>query len=688
MTGQQLMPEQLGGYRLLSRLGEGGMGVVFRAEDAQGRAVALKVLRSSVAGESTARRRMAREVETMQRVRSPYVAEVMDADLTGDTPYIVTRYVPGCTLDEVVATNGPIGGTVLARVAFGLAEALAAVHAAGVVHRDLKPGNVMMLDGAPVVIDFGIAQGPDATRLTLTGMFMGTPGYLAPEVIEGQPSSEASDIHAWGATLAFAATGRPPYGSGQYETIFYRIVNGKPDLAGIPSPLLPLVTRALARDPAHRPTAVQLGGQAAALDAVSLVPGPTVTPAATPGAAGGATPVGATLADGAASPALAGNGAALPGAGVPSGVAGAPGLAVVPGTGAVPGADVGTVGPGALAGGALAGSALAETALARDGVTALAPGGASAPPAPAVPETDGYGPTRVAPGLAWPGGGMVLGPGTRPMAVGPGSPEVAELLPPVRYALDNTLAPGSGRRGVRPGSTPALPDFPGSGALAAGRWDVVLVIAAMVLAASISVLMPVAGTLAALALIACLRAGGLAGRRAARRRAARGSRGGQAVRSVVMFPLYLVRALGGFVLLVPFALAAAAVAAGVTVAFVPGDWPLRAIAYATGAAVAFYGLGPGSGPSRWQLGRIYDAMSASPAAQGLALTAVGVVSVAAFTAAITWPSYFWPLHTTGGFLSSWGFTLGPLPNLGLLQHLNLAHRVSVISSLVRHLLGL
>src|SRR5215831_4235165 len=139
MTAEDQMPDRIGPYRLLGQIGEGGMGVVFMARDASGGTVALKVLRSVAAGEPTARRRMAREVETMQRVRSPYVAEVIDADLTGDTPYIVTRYVPGCTLDEVVATNGPVGGTVLARVAFGLAEALAAVHAAGVVHRDLKP---------------------------------------------------------------------------------------------------------------------------------------------------------------------------------------------------------------------------------------------------------------------------------------------------------------------------------------------------------------------------------------------------------------------------------------------------------------------------------------------------------------------------------------------------------------------
>ena len=260
------MPGQLGSYQLLRRIGEGGMGVVYLAQDPGGQPVALKVLRASVAGEPTARRRLAREVATMRRVRSPYVAEVIDADLDGGTPYIVTRYVPGRTLDQVVNEGGPLPPPALLRLACGLADALAAVHAAGVVHRDLKPSNVMLLSEVPVVIDFGIAQGPDATRLTMTGMFMGTPGYLAPEVIGGQPSTEASDIHAWGATVAFAACGRPPYGTGAYEAIFYRIVNGQADLTGAPAPILPLLTDALAIDPARRPVAVHLSAQAALLD--------------------------------------------------------------------------------------------------------------------------------------------------------------------------------------------------------------------------------------------------------------------------------------------------------------------------------------------------------------------------------------------------------------------------------------
>jgi hypothetical protein len=310
MTAEDQMPDRLGPYRLLERIGEGGMGVVFMARDAGEQKVALKILRSVVAEEPLARRRLSREVETMRRVRSPYVAEVIDADLAGDTPYIVTRYVPGRTLEQVVTESGPLPPAALGRLACGLADALAAVHAAGVVHRDLKPSNVMLLGEVPVVIDFGIAQGPDATRLTLTGMFMGTPGYLAPEVIEGQPSSEASDVHAWAATVAFAATGHPPFGSGGYETIFYRIVNGQPDLTGAPASLLPLLTAALARDPGLRPPAAQLSAQAAALAPAVLAPG---TVLAGDGPATPSTVVPVTSADRAPGPAaLNGGGAPAP----------------------------------------------------------------------------------------------------------------------------------------------------------------------------------------------------------------------------------------------------------------------------------------------------------------------------------------------------------------------------------------
>ena len=260
MPVTERLPAALGPYRLQERLGEGGMGVVHLARDPEGRRVAIKVLRNVGYDDPNARRRLIREVETMRRVRSPYVAEVLDADVRGEFPYIVTRYVPGPTLDEMVRRQGPLSPSGVQRLAHGLAEALAAIHAAGIIHRDLKPGNVMLTDDRPVVIDFGIAQAPDATRLTQTGLVMGTPGYVAPEVIEGQPSSPASDVHAWGATVAFAASGRAPFGSGSFETIFYRVISGRADLTGMPSSLLPLVSATLSRDPARRPTAAALAG--------------------------------------------------------------------------------------------------------------------------------------------------------------------------------------------------------------------------------------------------------------------------------------------------------------------------------------------------------------------------------------------------------------------------------------------
>ncbi|MBE3007669.1 protein kinase [Microbispora sp. NEAU-D428] len=255
--------DRLGPYRLLRRLGEGGMGVVHLALDPQGRQVAVKVLRSEVAGDDVARRRLSREVETMRRVRGPNIAEVVDADVTGRRPYIVTRYVPGRPLDEIVKNDGPLSLDAVLKVAVGVAEALAVVHAAGVIHRDLKPGNVLMLDGQPVLIDFGIAQAVDATRLTQTGMFIGTPGYLAPEIIEGHEAGPQVDVHAWAGTVLFAATGQPPFGKGTLEMVFFNITSGRANVEAAPAPIQPMLRAAFNRDPARRPTAAELVRQLA-----------------------------------------------------------------------------------------------------------------------------------------------------------------------------------------------------------------------------------------------------------------------------------------------------------------------------------------------------------------------------------------------------------------------------------------
>lgn len=249
---------QVGPYRVLQQLGEGGMGVVHLALDARGKAVAVKVLRAHVAHDEEARRRLAREVETLGRVRSPRVAPVFDADLDAPQPYIVTRYVPGPSLDAAVRDDGPLEPQALLRLARGLAEALRAIHDVGVVHRDLKPGNVLLLDGDPVVIDFGIAHVAEASRMTMTGLVMGTPGYLSPEIVEGDDVGPATDWWGWAATLAFAATGRPPFGRGGMEAVLARVCRGDADLRGVDPRLAPLLHAALDPDPARRPATAEV----------------------------------------------------------------------------------------------------------------------------------------------------------------------------------------------------------------------------------------------------------------------------------------------------------------------------------------------------------------------------------------------------------------------------------------------
>lgn len=245
--------EQIGPYRIVDRIGEGGMGVVYMALDPSGRAVAIKVLRPSIAHDPDARARLGREVETLTRVNTPRVASVIDADIMGPQPYIVTRYVPGPSLDEVVATAGALPPADLLRVGRGLAEAVRAIHAVGVIHRDVKPGNVLIEDGDPVLIDFGIAHIADDARVTSTGLVMGTPGYLSPELVAGAEITDATDWWGWAATLTYAASGRPPFGRGSMEVVLARVRNGEPDLTGIDQRLAPLLSSSLSPEPDRRP---------------------------------------------------------------------------------------------------------------------------------------------------------------------------------------------------------------------------------------------------------------------------------------------------------------------------------------------------------------------------------------------------------------------------------------------------
>jgi serine/threonine protein kinase len=259
-TSPSQPPEEtrVGPYRLLAPIGEGGMGVVHLAQGPDGRRVALKVLRPHIVGDVEARERLAREVSSLQRITSPRIAEILDADPHGPVPYVVTRYVPGLSLYHHVAEEGPVEGRDLLHFAGSLAQALLAVHSVGVLHRDVKPTNVLMEGRSPVLIDFGLARVAEDPRLTQTGWLLGTPGYLAPEILYGDDATVASDVHAWGATVVFAATGRPPYGTGPVMAIMDRVRRGEHDVSGVPAPLRDLLRKALSAEPLERPSVHEL----------------------------------------------------------------------------------------------------------------------------------------------------------------------------------------------------------------------------------------------------------------------------------------------------------------------------------------------------------------------------------------------------------------------------------------------
>lgn len=262
----------VGGYALLTRIGEGGMGVVHLAQKPGGARVALKVLRPHIVGDDEARARLAREVGSLSRIRSPRVAEILDADPWGPVPFVATRYVPGLSLHDHVVEEGPIGGVDLLWFATCLAEALEAVHACGVLHRDIKPSNVLMEGRTPVLIDFGLARVADDPKLTHTGWLLGTPGYLAPEILHGEDASTASDIHSWAATVAYAGTGRAPFGRGPSMAIMDRVRRGEHQLDGLPEPLRGLVAAALDPVASRRPRLDQILGHLRALPAPATVP--------------------------------------------------------------------------------------------------------------------------------------------------------------------------------------------------------------------------------------------------------------------------------------------------------------------------------------------------------------------------------------------------------------------------------
>ncbi|MER7545345.1 DUF4389 domain-containing protein [Spirillospora sp. NPDC127506] len=256
---EQDEPRVLGPYRLLGRLGRGGMGTVYLGAEPDGRRVAVKVVNRDLAGEPAFLERFRREVTAARRVHRFCTAPVLDAELDQDPPYIVTEYIDGPSLEKAVAERGPLPGSDLEGIAVGVATALAAIHGAGIVHRDLKPANVLLSSTGPRVIDFGIARALDAPDgPTRTGQFVGTPAYIAPEVLRGERVEPASDVFAWGCVVAYAGTGRPPFRGRTVAETFHRIGREAPDLAGLDPGLREIVSAALSKEPAARPTARQL----------------------------------------------------------------------------------------------------------------------------------------------------------------------------------------------------------------------------------------------------------------------------------------------------------------------------------------------------------------------------------------------------------------------------------------------
>ncbi len=252
--------QEFGGYRLIERIGTGGMGSVYRALNGDGAWVAVKILHPAISADPQARARLAREVATMRRVHGPGVAELLDAEVDEDDAFVVTELIDGPTLYEDVREYGAYSAAELAGLAHGLRQALESIHAAGVVHRDLKPSNVMMSASGPVLIDFGIAQVAGDARFTQTGLVSGTAGYLDPQALQGEDPSPAGDWWSWAAVLAFAATGRAPFGKGPTGAVISRVYGHEVDLDGLPVSTAQVLRAALSPAVEERPTPAQVVG--------------------------------------------------------------------------------------------------------------------------------------------------------------------------------------------------------------------------------------------------------------------------------------------------------------------------------------------------------------------------------------------------------------------------------------------
>lgn len=275
-------PRSIGAYRLLGRLGAGGMGRVYLGRSAGGRTVAVKVVHPHFALDEEFRARFRREVEAARRVGGQWTAPVLDADPEASVPWVATGYVAGPALSQAITEHGPLPIRPVRVLGAGLAEALAAVHALGLVHRDVKPSNVLLTLDGPRLIDFGIARATDGTAsLTSTGVSVGSPGYMSPEQILGKGVTGAADVFSLGAVLAYAATGETPFQGDSSAALLYKVVHGEPELGSLEGDLRELVAACLAKEPAARPVPGEIAdrlapGGAAGLVAAGWLPGPLV----------------------------------------------------------------------------------------------------------------------------------------------------------------------------------------------------------------------------------------------------------------------------------------------------------------------------------------------------------------------------------------------------------------------------
>ncbi len=249
-------PSRIAHYTVRGRLGSGGQGVVYLAEAPGGRKVAIKQILTGRQDER-AHQQLVKEVTAARRVAPFCTARVLDADLESASPYVVSEYIEGPSLQQRIQRGGPMNGAELRWIAIGTATALAAIHQAGVVHRDFKPANVMLAADGPRVIDFGIARDL-STETTVTSRVFGTPAYMAPEQLRGERIGPATDVFAWASVIAYAATGRAPFEAEHMMAVVYRITSQPPTLTGVPADVLGVLQQCLAKDPAARPTAQQV----------------------------------------------------------------------------------------------------------------------------------------------------------------------------------------------------------------------------------------------------------------------------------------------------------------------------------------------------------------------------------------------------------------------------------------------